>query len=57
MNLENVPAPRSTKAQAQGCRCEVRNVEPQDYAKWPNWLTRGCHLHDATWLAARHGRT
>ena len=29
-----------------GCICTVRDGEPVDNERWPEWLVRGCPLHD-----------
>ncbi|WP_323717259.1 hypothetical protein [Paracoccus aminovorans] len=39
-----------------GCRCTVRDFEPIDNDRWPDWLVRGCPLHDVEPDAERNER-
>lgn len=40
------PEPGEFVAIQGGCICTVRDGEPQDNDKWPEWLVRGCPLHE-----------
>lgn len=40
------PDPGDYDATQDGCICTVRDGEPVDNDRWPDWLTKGCPLHD-----------
>lgn len=47
MSQERFPNPGEWVAISEhGCTCTVRDGEPQDNETWPQWLTKGCPLHD-----------
>ena len=39
--------PGAYDAVMEGCRCTQCDGEPQDNEDWPDWLVRGCPLHDS----------
>ena len=46
MSDERELQPGEYDAVMRGCVCTVRDGEPQDNERWPDWLVRGCPLHD-----------
>lgn len=38
--------PGSPEAVKLGCTCEPADGDGVHNPKWPDWLTRGCPLHD-----------
>ena len=38
--------PGTEDARMAGCTCQLRDGEPSDNDRWPDWLTAGCPLHD-----------
>ena len=38
--------PGTAEAIAAGCTCSGRDGEAQQSDRWPDWLTRGCPVHD-----------
>jgi|GEM_PF-2104106 len=39
-------APGEWIAIQHGCSCTVRDGEAVDNERWPDWLVKGCPLHD-----------
>ena len=37
-----------------GCKCTVRDGEAIDNDRWPDWLVRGCQVHDEDTVAGGH---
>jgi len=47
MNAKSLPFPGTPDAFEQGCRCVPLDFDGEDSAKYPGWLTSGCHIHNS----------
>lgn len=45
-SAEPGPEPGTEDARMAGCTCQLRDGEPSDNDRWPDWMIRGCPVHD-----------
>ncbi len=42
---DHILEPGTQDARDQGCTCQIRDGEPSDNDRWPDWIIHGCPLH------------